>query len=361
MTRDTTHASWPELPAPEIVDLPPTAAPARPAEPGSPARPGRSHRPRYGDGAQIACDNLVRIFKVADLEVVALQGLDLLVEKGETIAIVGASGSGKSTLLSILGGLDVPSAGRALVAGHDLTQMGHRERTHYRRRVVGFVWQQTARNLLPYLTAVENVELPMVLDGRKAARKRALELLGMVGLGERADHRPDRLSGGEQQRVAIAVALANDPAVLLADEPTGELDSTTSSETFALLRRVNAELGTTIVIVTHDALVAEQVQRTVAIRDGRTSTETVRRTELDEEGEHRVIAEEFAVLDRAGRLQLPRAHVEALELQNRVRLRLEEDHVGVWPDRPVPPTEPAVAPPGAAPRTTEDLSEEPRR
>ena len=143
------------------------------------------------------------------------------------IAIVGASGSGKSTLMSILGGLDTPSAGRAMVAGHDLTRMGRRERTRYRRSIVGFVWQQTARNLLPYLTAVENVELPMILDGRDARRARASELLGLVGLGDRLDHRPDRLSGGEQQRVAIAVALANEPAVLLADEPTGELDSAT--------------------------------------------------------------------------------------------------------------------------------------
>jgi ABC-type lipoprotein export system ATPase subunit len=331
-----------------MVDLPASAAePAPLAAPSS-----RAQRPRYGEGAQIACDNLVRIFKVADLEVVALQGLDLLVDAGEMIAIVGASGSGKSTLLSILGGLDIPSAGRAVVAGHDLTQMGRRERTHYRRRVVGFVWQQTARNLLPYLSAVENVELPMLLDGRKGARKRAAELLATVGLAERAGHRPDRLSGGEQQRVAIAVALANSPSVLLADEPTGELDSATSADIFGLLRTVNAELGTTIVIVTHDALVSEQVQRTVAIRDGRTSTETVRRTELDDAGEHRVIAEEFAVLDRAGRLQLPRAHVEALELRNRVRLRLEEDHVGVWPDSAgparaadVPAASPVATPP----------------
>ena len=340
MTRDSAPVRWPEgeAPSPEIEDLPsPSAAPSAGAKRSPAAASTRAPRPRYGEGAQIACDNLVRIFKVADLEVVALQGLDLLVDQGEMIAIVGASGSGKSTLLSILGGLDVPSAGRALVAGHDLTGMGRRERTHYRRKVVGFVWQQTARNLLGYLTAIENVELPMLLDGRRGARERARELLAMVGLADRADHRPDRLSGGEQQRVAIAVALANDPAVLLADEPTGELDTTTAAEIFALLRRVNAELGTTIVIVTHDALVAEQVQRTVAIRDGRTSTETVRRTELDDEGEHRVIAEEFAVLDRAERLQLPRAHVDALELRNRVRLRLEEDHVGVWPDRPAPP------------------------
>jgi ABC-type lipoprotein export system ATPase subunit len=288
-------------------------------------------RLRYGDGAVIACDGLVRIYKLADLEVVALQGLDLLVDGGEMVAIVGASGSGKSTLLGILGGMDVPSAGRAVVAGYDLGRMGSAERTRFRRRVVGFVWQQTARNLVPYLSAVENVELPMVLDGRRARRARAMELLDIVGLADRASHGPDRLSGGEQQRVAIAVALANDPSVVLADEPTGELDSATSAEVFGLLRRVNRELGTTIVIVTHDAFVSEQVGRTVAIRDGRTSTETLRRTEETDDG-HRVISEEYAVLDRAGRLQLPRAHVEALELRNRVRLRLEEDHVGVWPD-----------------------------
>jgi len=314
----------------DIVDLPGSA----PVEAGPAFAPRGPRRAHFGEGAQIACDNLVKIYKVADLEVVALQGLDLLVDPAEMIAIVGASGSGKSTLLSILGGLDVPSAGRAIVAGHDLTAMGRRERTRYRRRVIGFVWQQTARNLLPYLTAFENVELPMILDGRdgRSRRDRANELLGLVGLAERAGHRPDRLSGGEQQRVAIAVALANQPEVLLADEPTGELDTDTSREVFDLMRHVNRETGTTIVIVTHDPLVSEQVQRTVAIRDGRTSSETLRRTSLSDGGDHEVIAEEFAVLDRAGRLQLPRAHVEALELERRVRLRLEPDHIGVWPD-----------------------------
>ncbi len=313
----------------EIVDLP-GGAPAA----AGPAFTSASERRRYGHGAQIACDNLVKIYKVADLEVVALQGLDLLVERGEMVAIVGASGSGKSTLLSILGGLDVPSAGRAVVGGHDLGAIGRRERTRYRRRVIGFVWQQTARNLLPYLSAAENVEMPMILDGRdaRARRERSAQLLDLVGLHDRADHRPERLSGGEQQRVAIAVALANEPEVLLADEPTGELDSDTSGEVFELMRRANRDLGTTVVIVTHDPLVSEQVQRTVAIRDGRTSTETLRRTSVSEEGDHQVIAEEFAVLDRAGRLQLPRSHVEALELERRVRLRLEPDHIGVWPD-----------------------------
>jgi ABC-type lipoprotein export system ATPase subunit len=319
-------AATADLDGPVIEDLPAHRALGRRTE-------VVPRRLSFGDGATIVCDNLVRIYKVANLEVVALQGLDLVVDPGEFIAIVGASGSGKSTLMGILGGLDVPSAGRAIVDGHDLTRMGRRERTHYRRRVVGFVWQQTARNLLPYLSAIENIELPMTLDGRRGSRARALELLDLVGIRDRSTHRPERLSGGEQERVAIAVALANGPTVLLADEPTGELDSATSAEVFGLLRRVNEELGTTIVVVTHDPLVSERVKRTVAIRDGRTSTETFRRTELADDGNHRVIAEEFAVLDRAGRLQLPRGHVEALELRNRVRLRLEEDHVGVWPDR----------------------------
>jgi putative ABC transport system ATP-binding protein len=317
------------------LDAPPTGAPVPRGPIAAPEAPAPSRRAaRYGDGAVIACDGLVRIYKQAELEVVALQGLDLLVDGGEMVAIVGASGSGKSTLLNILGGMDVPSAGRAVVAGYDLGRMGNADRTRFRRRVIGFVWQQTGRNLLPYLTAAQNVEMPMILDGRKQRRTRALELLDLVGLKDRASHRPDRLSGGEQQRTAIAVALANDPSVVLADEPTGELDSQTSTDVFGLLRRVNRELGTTIVIVTHDAFVSEQVQRTVAIRDGRTSTETLRRTEQTEGGDDRVISEEYAVVDRAGRLQLPRSHVEALELKNRVRLRLEVDHVGVWPDRP---------------------------
>jgi ABC-type lipoprotein export system ATPase subunit len=274
----------------------------------------------------ITCENLVKIYKVADLEVVALQGLDLSVDAGELIAVIGASGSGKSTLQNILGAVDVPTAGSAVVAGHDLVGMGARERTRYRRQVVGFVWQQTARNLLPYLSAAENVELPMMLDGRRARRRRGrvAELLDVVGVGGRAGHRPDRLSGGEQQRVAIAVALANEPAVLLADEPTGELDSATGEEIFAALRRVSGELGVTVVVLTHDRLVSEQVDRTVTIRDGRTSAETLRRHGA---------GQDYAVLDRAGRLQLPADYVEALELRERVRLELEPDHIGVWPAR----------------------------
>lgn len=284
----------------------------------------------------IYCHGLVKIYKVANLEVVALQGLDLNVEAGEFVALVGASGSGKSTLMNILGGLDTPSAGRAVVAGHVLGEMGGRELTDYRRRVIGFVWQQTTRNLLTYLTARENVELPMVLDGVGGHDRhaRATELLGMVGLGDRADRRPQELSGGEQQRVAICVALANRPSVLLADEPTGELDTLTAREVFEVMRLANEQLGVTIVVVTHDPLVNDQVQRTIAIRDGRTSTETFRRRSVAGDGGHEIVAEEYAVLDRVGRLQLPRAAVEALGLERRVRVVLEEDHISIWPDRP---------------------------
>jgi ABC-type lipoprotein export system ATPase subunit len=288
---------------------------------------------RRSSGALIVCENLVKIYKVADLEVVALQGLDLVVDEGEFTALIGASGSGKSTLMNILGGLDVPSAGRAVVDGHVLGQMDARELATYQRRVIGFVWQQTARNLLPYLTARQNVELPMLLNGLSRSRReeRALDLLGRVGLADRADHMPERLSGGEQQRAAIAVALANEPSLLLADEPTGELDTATSHDVFEVMREANRELGVTILVVTHDPLVSEQVSRTVAIRDGRTSTETLRRRASEEAGGH-VISEEYAVLDRVGRLQLPHAYVEALGLERRVRLELEADHIAIWPD-----------------------------
>jgi ABC-type lipoprotein export system ATPase subunit len=291
-------------------------------------------RPVYGADTLIVADNLVKIYKVGEIEVVALQGLDLLVDEGEFIAIVGASGSGKSTLLNILGGLDVPSAGQARVAGYDLLAMTNAARTAYRRRAIGFVWQQTGRNLLPYLTALENVEMPLVLDGASwsGRRSRAMDLLELVGVADRMNHKQDQLSGGEQQRVAIATAIANAPKVLLADEPTGELDTDTSAEVFEVLRTVNSEEGTTIVVVTHDPLVTGHVSRTVAIRDGRTSSEFVHRTEVSADGAYEVVSEEFAVLDRVGRLQLPHDYVEALELRERVRLTLDPDHINVYPD-----------------------------
>ncbi|MFC0003996.1 ABC transporter ATP-binding protein [Micromonospora siamensis] len=283
----------------------------------------------------IVCDGLVRIFKTEGIEVFALQGLDLVIDRGELVAIVGASGSGKSTLLNILSGLDTPTAGIARVADYDLLSLSNRKRLSYRREVVGFVWQQTGRNLLPYLTARENVELPMKLAGRmggsRARRERARELLDLVGVGHCADRRPGQMSGGEQQRCAVAVAVANDPEVLFADEPTGELDEATGAEVFAALRTINAELGVTIVVVTHDHAVAGQVRRTVAIRDGRTASEVRRTARLDADGNTELVSEEYAVLDRTGRMQLPVAFVDALSLRDRVRLNLEPDHVEVRP------------------------------
>lgn len=280
----------------------------------------------------ILCHGLVRIFSTEGVEVQALQGLDLRVERGDVVAIVGASGSGKSTLLSILSGLDRPTGGSAVVAGTDIGAMSRPDRVRYQRHTVGFVWQQTSRNLLPYLTAAENVAVPLVLSGARARAERVDELLGLLGIEHCRDRRPEQMSGGEQQRTAIAVALANSPRVLLADEPTGELDDATSAEVLEALRGASERLGVTVLIVTHDPTVSEHVRRTVQIRDGRTSTEVLRRTERDDSGAEVHVAEEFAVLDRTGRLQLPEDFVTALDLRERVRLALETDHVGVWPD-----------------------------
>lgn len=290
----------------------------------------------------IVCSDLVRIFTAQGVEVQALQGLNLNVERGALVAIIGASGSGKSTLLTILSGLDSPTAGLARVAGHDLLTMGRRERVEFRRHSVGFVWQQTSRNLLPYLTAAENIAMAMAVAGTLHARERAAaadDLLALLDVSDCRAKRPGVLSGGEQQRVAIAVAMANEPKVLLADEPTGELDETASADVLEAMRRVNEERGTTVLIVTHDDTVSHHVRRTIQIRDGRTSTEVLRRKHIDQHGEEHSIAEEFAVLDRVGRLQLPDEFTSRLNLRDRVRLALEPDHVGVWPSAPHDPEE----------------------
>jgi ABC-type lipoprotein export system ATPase subunit len=279
----------------------------------------------------VLCDNLVKIYKVAALEVVALQGLDLEMARSEVMALIGPSGSGKSTLLNVIGALDTPSAGTVQVSGLDLTQMDQGQREQYMRKEVGFLWQQPGRNLLPYLTALENVEMPMLLNGqsRSERRRRAMELLEMVGLADRIRFRPDRLSGGEQQRVALAVALANNPPLLLADEPTGQIDSKSANQVFEALRRINEAFGTTILIVTHDPAVVKRVDRVVAIRDGRISTEIRRRTVNGDT----VHEEEWVIVDQAGRLQLPELFVEALGLKDRAKVRLEADHVSVWPQK----------------------------
>lgn len=298
--------------------------------------------------AFISCENLVKIYSLSGVEVVALQGLDLTVQPGEMVGIVGASGSGKTTLLNVLGGLDRPSAGKVRVGERDLLKLSDSELDAYRRSQVGFVWQQTTRNLIPYLTALENVELPMRLTRHSSAerRQRAAQLLETLGLSQRLDYTPLQLSGGEQQRTAIAVALANQPQILLADEPTGEVDSATAAQVYAALRKINTLYGMTVLIVSHDPNLSQHTDRVVAIRDGKTSTEMVRSGRPEAEAaqqppfsESRAEIglqvppefEELVVLDSAGRLQIPRDYLESLDIGNRVRLELRDGHIVIHP------------------------------
>jgi ABC-type lipoprotein export system ATPase subunit len=335
-------------PAAAAAALAEHAAPA--AGLGELAAEAQRARVSYGGDALIVCDRLVRIYSTEGVEVQALQGLDLLVAEGELTALVGASGSGKSTLMNILAGLDAPTAGTVRVAGHDLAAFSARQRLGYRRGVVGFIWQQASQNLLSYLTGRQNVIMPMRLTrvGRAEQGRRADELLAALQVTHCADRLPDRMSGGEQQRTAIAVALANQPRVLLADEPTGQLDTRTAADVLAALRTANTELGVTVLVVSHDPAVAAGVHRTVAIRDGRTSTETLRQATTDDLGNAAQHVVEYAVMDRAGRVQLPRGMTRALGMRDRVRLESESDHIGVWPDEPPRPAGPAQ-PPGSAP------------
>jgi ABC-type lipoprotein export system ATPase subunit len=296
--------------------------------------------PQTDESLAIQCENLVKIYRKKDIEVLALQGLDLTIENGELMAIIGNSGSGKSTLLNMIGGLDRPSAGKLFVCGNNLFKLNEAELVHYKLSTVGFVWQNNARNLLPYLTAAENVMTPMQFQKRSGVNKRvrALELLDLVGVSNRASSRLSQLSGGEQQRVAIAIALANSPRVLLADEPTGSVDAATSSFLLDMFREINKTLGTTIVIVTHDRQIAKKVNRVVTIRDGKTSSEliaaTIHRAALDGYGFENSAAtsepvqEEFSVLDKAGRVQIPPEYLEQLHLPgNRVRVGFQDGKV----------------------------------
>ena len=307
------------------------------------------------NGPMILCDNLVKIYKVQDLEVVALQGLDLLVERSEFMAIIGPSGSGKSSLMNILGGLDRPSAGKAIVDGQDLLKLSTFALTRYRRQKVGFLWQQPSRNLIPYLNVEENVQMPMIVAGMpyKERQDWSRELLEAVGLWERRHHKLAQLSGGEQQRTAIGVSLANKPVMLLADEPTGEVDTATAQNILDTLRHLNRDYNLTIVTVTHDPRISDQVDRVVTIRDGKTSSERVRRLRAaqQEEGNgdeeeiaevaaedveaavetHEVTYHEYVVLDYAGRLQVPREYLDKLGISDRAQVELTESGILITP------------------------------
>lgn len=290
----------------------------------------------------ITCENLVKIYKTKDIEVLALQGLELEIARGELMAIIGNSGSGKSTFLNMIGGLDRPSAGRLIVDGKDLFKLNERELVEYKRSTVGFVWQNNARNLLPWLSAWRNVQMPMLFNKGKAKCQRAIELLELVGMEHKRKSRLNQLSGGEQQRIAIAIALANDPKILLADEPTGSVDMKTSNYLLDVFRKLNTELGLTIVIVTHDRMLAHKVNRVVSIRDGKTSSERIMHSYAKELAnvhgfdEGADTHEEFAVLDRAGRLQIPREMLEQMGVDgNRVKLELRDGQIVI--ERPTDP------------------------
>lgn len=286
----------------------------------------------------IRCDSLVKIYKSEDVEVMALQGLDLEIEKGELMAVIGKSGSGKSTLMNMIGGLERPSAGKLYIDGKDLFTLSDNEMVEYRNKTVGFVWQKSSRNLVPYMTAVENIEVPMYFTKKSPEdmRKKALELIEKVGMLHKKDSYPEQMSGGEQQRIAIAVALANEPDILLADEPTGAVDSKTSNKIQDLFRSLNKELGITIIIVTHDISLANKVNRVVMISDGKISTEKIMKEKYQQamnllDGEFisgNESHEEYSVLDKAGRLQLNEEMLSAAGIDgNKVKVQVVNNKV----------------------------------
>ncbi len=262
----------------------------------------------------VECDGLVKLYKTSEVEVMALQGLELCIEKGELIAIIGKSGSGKSTLLNIIGALERQSAGKIYIDGQDLSNATEKQLEEIRRKKIGFVWQKSSQNLFSYMTAVENVESQLYYEKMSKAerRQRALDRLEEVGLRDKADSYPTELSGGEQQRVGIAAALIRDPEILLADEPTGAVDSKTSDMIQSLFRKLNRDRGITVIIVTHDISLANKVDRVVMISDGRVTTEKIMKEKyrenisaMNEEGFDMSSAhEEFSVVDKAGRLKL---------------------------------------------------------
>lgn len=267
--------------------------------------------------AIIECDNLIKIHKQGNLEVVALHGLDFHMQEGEFISVVGTSGAGKSTLLRILAGLDTPSAGSVEVAGTDLTDISEKDLVRHYRRNVGFLWQDFSRNILPYLNVLDNVELPMLLAGvpRKRRKERALALVEAVGLRNIAYGKVDTMSGGEQQRLALCVALSLGPRLLLADEPTGELDTETSLNIYDLLRRLNVDGGLSVLVVTHDVALAQRTDRVVRLADGRML------------GRHHAWETASLLVGPTGGVELPRDMLFEAGITDRVRAKLVDDGI----------------------------------
>jgi ABC-type lipoprotein export system ATPase subunit len=283
----------------------------------------------------IECDNLVKIYKTREVEVVALQGLDLTVEEGELTAIIGKSGSGKTTLLNIIAGLDRPSAGRIIVDGKDLLKFDDRQLKIYNRETIGFVWQNSARNLIPYLTARQNVEIPMLISGKKSRRERAIELLEAVGIANRRNSKLAELSGGEQQRVAIAIALANNPRIILADEPTGSVDGKTAYKIMEVFNSLSERLGVTILIVTHDMRLSSMVRRVVAISDGMIGSEMLRKadyagrlSQINEPEQATKSHDEFVVVDKKGRVKIPDNIITMMNIGGGQRLKVRQTEAG---------------------------------
>lgn len=282
----------------------------------------------------IQADGLVKIYKSKETEVLALQGLDLTVSEGELTALIGNSGSGKSTFLNMIGGLDRPSAGKLMVDGQNLFTMTEKQLVSYKRNTVGFVWQNNGRNLLPYLSALENIMLPMYLTNAKKKKEKALELLDLVGMSSKKYNRLNTLSGGEQQRIAIAIALANSPKLLLADEPTGSVDTKTADYIFDIFTELNKQ-GQTILIVTHDVALSKKVHRVVAIRDGKISSERILKEKYADRLKESSIdwrmedtQDEYAILDKAGRVQIPKELLSAAHLtDNKVKITLEDEKI----------------------------------
>ena len=332
-----------------------------PAAEGSPVDEGSSTGDTDENVPYIKCDSLVRIFKSEGIEVMALQGLDLEIQRGELTAIIGKSGSGKSTLLNMLGALDKPSAGFVAYDGVNIAELSEKELAKFRSDHIGFVWQKNTDNLLNYLTVVENVEMPLLFTGltKKEKHDRAMKMLDAVGLAHKEKAFPTMLSGGEQQRVAIATALVNEPELLLMDEPTGAVDRKTSIMLQDLFRDINRKLGITIIIVTHDISLADRVDRVVMISDGKISSERILKDEYRrkiEAGETMLkegIApgageaanaglgagtgvsssendshEEFSILDKAGRVRLSAEMREAVGIDsNRVKIDIVDGKI----------------------------------